>query len=107
MTSYNLKQITASTFQITSGGRKVGHVASCPKGFVARIGQRCEVRNTAQGAFEAVALLALGFKSVAELQAHNQAARAKTRAFRAVARHAIGEFYAGNSEPFLDLLKKI
>jgi hypothetical protein len=106
MTTYTLRPISASLWHITSERKKVGHVTTCPKGFVARLGQRCEVRASAQAAFEAVVVPTLGFATKAELLASNAAARRRNAMVRNAAHHIAGEFLRGNSAPILDLLDK-
>lgn len=101
MTTYSLKQTSRSTYAIISNRRKVGFVNACPRGFVARIGQHCEVRPTWQAAFDAVALAALGYDSREALAAHNAAVR-----MRQEARYVANEMMAGNFDPLFAVLKR-
>jgi hypothetical protein len=111
---YTLKQISASAWSILSGGRKVGHAAKVPAGYVARIGQHCEIGITVREAFDRTAAKALGFATPAALAAqnaqvrqHNAAIRQAEAPMRQAIRGAIDEAANGNSKPFIDMLDKV
>lgn len=112
MTTYSLKQVSTSTFQITSGGKKVGFVNRVLAGenegkFLARLGQRVEVRSTSKGAFEAVCLPALGVSSRAELNRRAADVRQVRRIENTAADRALEAYYQdGNFEPVADLIEK-
>jgi len=104
---YSAKKISASVYHIISERRKVGFISQCPKGFVARIGQHCEVRATVREAFNAVTLKAMEFASEAALAAHNAGVRERNAALRSEAYAAGQAMRAGNFDPLFDLLKKV
>jgi hypothetical protein len=107
MTTYTLRQISKSSWQITTGRAKVGFVNACPAGFVARIGQRCEVRPTAKAAFDAVVIPTLGFESKAALAEHNAEVRYSNAAKKVAAGRAVNAMLAGNYDELFDLIGKI
>lgn len=114
MTSYSLKQISASAYHVLSSREKVGFVNACPVGFVARIGNHCETAATPQVAFRLVAARALGYESPAALVAHNQIVRqqnapvrAAHRAMRAHARYVVDQLLGGNYEPLHAVFKAL
>jgi hypothetical protein len=108
MTTYRLAQISASCWNITEGRKKVGFVNNCPKGFVARIGQHCEIGATAKEAFDMVACKALGFTSPGALVQYNSAVRARNAEARSVAHHAVEQaLYHKNFDAIFDLITGI
>ena len=96
MAGYRLTQISASVYNITQNRVKVGQAVACPKGYVARIGQYCEVHDSAKAAFEAVAALALGFDTPAALRQANAITRQQNAARRAAFRPAANAMRNGD-----------
>lgn len=107
MTTYSLKQISASAWNICSRGKKVGYVSVVPNGYAAHIRQHCEVANTATAAFQRCAAKALGYETPNALAAHNAAVRRSNATMKSEVRHALNELYGNNTKPFLDLIKRM
>jgi hypothetical protein len=104
MTSYSLRQISDSHYGILLNRKKVGFVNKCPAGYVGRIGQHCETASTPEAAFRAIAAKALGFKTPADVAAHNAVVRQQRAQTRAAAKVVVDALLRGNYEPFVDAL---
>jgi hypothetical protein len=105
MTTYLLHSISTSVHYIMSGGKKVGFVNACPVGYVARIGKHCETAPSLREAFNKVAVKALGYDNVEELNAHNSVVRTRNKARNATARYVVDQaLNHKNFEPLVDML---
>jgi hypothetical protein len=109
MTTYTLRRVSASTWDITTGRRKVGFARAVPVGYVARIGNVCETAPTIRAAFDMVVAKTCGFKTPAALAEHNRGVRQHNAALRAEADRAFAAALSteGNFAPLFDLISKL
>jgi hypothetical protein len=109
MTTYTLRNISATVWDITTGRKKVGFVRKVPAGYAARIGDILEiVPDSPENAFHQVVAKKLGFKSPQHLAQHNAEVRTQNRQISAEARYAADQcLNHSNFEPLFNLLGRI